>query len=216
MADRRTATCAFGVHGDPSGARISRLVAALRCRCERAWLRGVRCAFGFDAWHAAAPYACRPYKRQVVQLVNSLQPATVVEVGCGLGDILSRVKAVSRFGLDTDPAVIRAARFLHPRAIRWIQGDISAIAAVLPAAHPIDCLIMVNWIHNLSPEQLAACILPLLPRTGYLILDAIDSDGPASYRFKHDFAFLAAFTQRISVTRVPAEPRSFMAFRVVK
>jgi trans-aconitate methyltransferase len=188
----------------------------LRCRCERLWLRGLRVVFQFDAWHAAAPYSCRPYKRKVVELVNALAPAMAVEVGCGLGEILSRVRANERFGFDSDRAVIRAARFLHRGKVRWIHADLAAVAPSLPEERRIDCLIMVNWIHNLSPEQLWGCLQPLLPRIGWLILDAIDRDGPASYRFKHDFAFLSALTERVSVTRVAGEPRSLMIFKVAQ
>jgi hypothetical protein len=188
---------------------------AVRCRLDRLWLTGLRHLLKFDAWHAAAPYSCRPYKRRIVELANSLRLDVAVEVGCGLGDILSRVEARVRFGFDTELAVIQAARWLHPVRTRWIHGDASAVLRRLPRSLRIDCLIMVNWIHNLSPQQLAACLLPLLPRTTYLILDAIDPNGSACYRFKHDFAFLSAFTKRVSVTRVAGEPRSFILFRVV-
>lgn len=200
--------------GAVARACFTRLFSRLPCACERTWLRGLRRVFGFGAWHVSAAYSCRAYKGVVVELVNSLRPVTVVEVGCGLGDILSHVRAAQRFGFDTDSSVIRAAQFLHPGAGKWIHGDAASILRVMPSDGRIDCLIMVNWIHNLSPEQLAAGILPLLPRTAYLVLDAIDAHGPASYRFRHDFAFLAPFTERLSVTRVAGEPRSFSVFKV--
>jgi len=188
----------------------------LRCRCERLWLRGLRLVFRFDAWHASAPYSCRPYKSKVVELVNALAPATAVEVGCGLGEILSRVTASERFGFDTDRAVIRAARFLHGDQVHWIHADFAAVALSLPQQRRIDCLIMVNWIHNISPEQLWACLLPLLPRLRWLIVDAIDRDGPASYRFKHDFAFLSAVAGRVSTTHISGEPRTLIVFKVAQ
>jgi hypothetical protein len=169
--------------------------------------------FRFAAWHASAPYSCRPYKRAVVELANALHPAVAVEVGCGLGDIISRVRAVERTGIDLDVHVIRAARFLHWRG-RWMQGDSSSL---LHLGHSsIDCLIMVNWIHNLNADDLAALLLPLLPMTRYLILDAIDADGPDSYRVKHDFGFLAAVTRRVRTARVPGEPRSFVVLQVLQ
>ena len=188
----------------------------VKCRIDRMWLAELRRVFQFDPWHAGAPYSCRAYKRMVVDLVNSLKPALVVEVGCGLGDILSRVNARERFGLDSDARVIRAARFLHPGKVHWLQGDATGIERVLPAGCRMDCLIMVNWIHNLSPDHLAALLLPLLPRTEYLMLDAIDADGPESYRFKHDFHFLSELAQRVSVIRSTDEPRSFVLFKVTK
>lgn len=195
---------------------LMRALTAVRCRIDRVWLGGLRRVFGFDSWHADAPYSCRPYKRKVVELANAFELATVVEVGCGLGDILSRVRAAERFGFDSDSRVIRAARFLHPHKAHWIHGDGARVAPAIPVGRRIDCLIMVNWIHNLSPEQLEALLLPLLPRTQYLILDAIDADGPASYRFKHEFGFLETFADRVSVTRAVLEPRSFIVFKVVR
>ena len=188
----------------------------MRCKLDRLWLGALRRVLGFDAWHASAPYSCRPYKRLIVKMADSVTPSVVVEVGCGLGDIVSRVKARERFGFDTDTAVVTAARCLHPLSTRWIHGDTASVARVIPAQHRIDCLIMVNWIHNLSPEQLAACVLPLLPRVGFLILDALDADAPASYCFRHDFGFLAGLAERVAMERSPGEPRRFEVYRVVR
>ena len=188
---------------------------AVRCRVDRLWLGVLRRLLQFDPWHANAAYSCRPYKKIVVDLVNSLRPETVFEVGCGLGDILSRVRARDRFGLDTDSAVIRGARFLHPGRTHWINGDAASIEKHMLPRQRIDCLIMVNWIHNLSPEQLAAFVLPILPRVDYLLLDSIDSDAPSSYRFRHDFEFLSGVAERISAARTAGEPRSFVLFKVV-
>jgi SAM-dependent methyltransferase len=187
----------------------------LRCRVARLWLGVLQRVFQFDAWHSNSPYSCRPYKRVVVGIVNSLQPKSVVEVGCGLGEILSRTSARERFGFDSDPAVIRAARFLHPRGTRWVAADASDVRELLPREHDIDCLVMINWIHSLRPDQLAECVLPLLARVRYVLLDAIDHDAPPSYRFRHDFGFLAGVTERISASRAPGEPRSFVLYKVI-
>jgi SAM-dependent methyltransferase len=187
----------------------------VRCRVARLWLGVLQRVFRFDAWHSNAPYSCRPYKRVVVGIVNSLRPKSVVEVGCGLGEILSRTRARQRFGFDSDPGVVRAARFLHPRGTRWIAAEASAVRELLPRDQSIDCLVMINWIHGLRSDQLAECVLPLLPRARYLLFDAIDHDALPSYRFRHDFQFLTGVTERISTSRVPGEPRSFVLFRVI-
>lgn len=189
------------------------MIRRLRCRAERAWLNAIRRVFGFDAWHANAPYTCRPYKKRVVELANSLRPHTVVEVGCGLGDIVSRVEAQCRYGLDLDSRVIKAARFLHPRGIEWISGTAAALDERLASFAFIDCLIMVNWIHSVSAEDLAAKLEPLWARTRYLILDSVDQDAPASYRVRHDFAFLDGKAVQLAAVRVPDEPRRFLLFK---
>jgi hypothetical protein len=192
-------------------ARRAGMWTRLRCRGTRLWLSALRLWFGFERWHAAAPYACRAYKSGVVELANALRPQVAVEVGCGLGDIISRISATERFGIDADPNVIRAARFLH-RTGHWLQGECSAVLRLFDRPRAIDCLIMVNWTHNLSPEQLAGLVLPLLATTRYLILDAVDGDAPSSYRYRHDFSFLAAVAKKVSAARVPGEPRTFVVF----
>jgi SAM-dependent methyltransferase len=189
------------------------MIRRLRCRVQRAWLNALRQVFGFDPWHANAPYACRPYKQRVVDLANSLHPRTVVEVGCGLGDIVSRIDAQFRYGLDLDARVIRTARFLHPRGVEWIAGTAPALDERLASFAFIDCLIMVNWIHNVSADDLAARLGPLWAKTRYLILDSVDQDAPDSYRVRHDFAFLDGKAVQMAAVRVPDEPRRFLLFR---
>jgi SAM-dependent methyltransferase len=188
----------------------------MRCLMERAWLEALRRIFRFDAWHANAPYACRPYKKSVIDLANSLHPTTVVEVGCGLGDIVSRIQAENRYGLDLDARVIRAARFLHPRHVAWIVGGAAKLGEQEPPILAVDCLIMVNWIHNLSVDELASTLAPLLPKTRHLIVDAVDQDAPASYRVRHDFGFLSGKATQLAAIRVSGEPRRFLLWRVEK
>lgn len=187
------------------------LLRILRCRADRLWLGLLARYFRFDPWHASAPYSCRTYKQTVVDLVNSLSPHTVVEIGCGLGELLCRIHAPRRYGYDVDQGVIRAARFLHGSKISFIHGDAAKVEQ-----DSMDVLILVNWIHSQSPAELFGVLKPLLAKASYLVLDAIDPDGPGSYRYKHDFAFLEGKAERLSITRPLDEPRSFHLFRVIR
>ncbi len=160
------------------------------------------------SWHP--PTSARPYRLMVAKVVNDLKPHTVCEVGCGLGSILCRVDANERFGFDIDPGVVRAAKLLRGRKIHFAQGGLTAVHL----SH-IDVLILVNWIHEISPSELERELMPLLSRTRYLLLDAIDQDNSFGYRYKHDFSFLEGKAKRLSVTRHPNEGRSFQLFEVV-
>ncbi len=182
-----------------------------RIGIERLWLNILSRIFMFHPWHAEAPISARPYRYTVAELVNGLHPSTVVEVGCGLGYVLKLIEAPYRFGYDLDEGAIGAARFLHGRSISFERGDLTAVSQ----AH-LDVLILVNWIHEISPEELLRLIEPLLSRTNYLVLDAIDPDQSSGYRFKHDFAFLGFRVQRISVARTRDEGRSFQLFKVIR
>ena len=105
----------------------------------------------------------------------------------------------------------QGARFLHGRKISFECGDLTAVSQAR-----VDVLILVNWIHEVSPEELLRLIEPLLSRTDYLVLDAIDPEESSGYRFKHDFAFLSSRAHRICVARTPNEGRSFQLFQVTR
>lgn len=182
-----------------------------RIGIERLWLNSLSRIFMFHPWHAEAPLSARSYRQTVAELVNGVHPRTVVEVGCGLGYVLKLVDAPYRFGYDVDEGAVKAARFLHGRKISFVWGDLTAVSQ----PH-IDVLILVNWIHEISPEELMRLIEPLLSCTDYLVLDAIDPDESSGYRFKHDFAVLGSRAQRISVARTRNEGRSFQLFKVTR
>ena len=99
-----------------------------RISIDRVYLRALARIYKFNAWHVEAPTSARGYRNTVADLVNRLSPTTVVEVGCGLGYILSRIDAVQRFGYDVDKGVINAARFIHGKKITFVHGDLSAVS----------------------------------------------------------------------------------------
>jgi hypothetical protein len=173
-------------------------------------LRLLQRLYGFNRWHADAPLSARPYRRTVAEIVNGLRLESVVEVGCGLGAVLSLVNARHRHGYDLDAGAIRAARLIRSRDIFFTQGDMSCVRE-----HEIDVLILVNWIHDFSPEQLAIWLQPLIPRTRYLLLDAIDADNPLNYAFKHDFSFLLGTSKIVDEARTEGEGRRFLLFQVI-
>lgn len=108
--------------------------------------------FGFDKWHVRETYEFRPYKKVVVRTVNQLHPCVVVEIGCGLGEILSKVDAGVKVGVDTDRGVVRAARWLNwHKHTSFLDGSFNAVKD-LPFDQ-IDALIMVNWLHNVAEER---------------------------------------------------------------
>jgi len=143
--------------------------------------------FGFDPWHVKSPFPRRPYKRRVVALINGLAPETVVEIGCGLGEIVSRSKAERRFGFDLDAAVIEAAEFLHGGGVKFKQGNLcnpQEIAAAVGG--PIDVLVALNWPHMLPFDRIESAVAGLTAQTPVrmLVIDTI-RPGCAGYQHYH-------------------------------
>jgi len=144
--------------------------------------------FNFEPWHVSS-FLDRPYAHSVVAFLNSRPHRTsVVEVGCGLGDILRRLDFKDRLGLDRSEEVLRAARILaviSPRRRRhttfqtfdFLVGDLSG---------KFDAIILVNWIHEIEPAALKGAIDKLFTKNlradGVILIDVLDSPG---YRYSH-------------------------------
>ena len=150
--------------------------------------------YGFDLWHAKSPFECRSYKREVVDLAESLNPKTVIEVGCGLGEIVSRIRDCRRFGFDIDSRVIVAARELNSGSdIQFECAALSNIDVIFKTLDDIvaDLLIMVNWPHSLPWSEVISSTLSLTKALSlkYLIIDTI-APGTPGYPYHHSLTDL--------------------------
>lgn len=137
----------------------------------------------FINWHIKSNIYCKPYKWRVIEVANSLNPNSVIEIGCGLGEIISRVKAQYRVGIDIDKTCIYLADKLNKGPI-YIEGSFDSVLA-LPVNH-IDLLIMVGFIHRIPMDTLSFHINQILDSKTckYIITDMYREDYP-DYRVVH-------------------------------
>jgi len=159
-------------------------------RSQRAVLQRI---YGFDRWHVG--HSGEPYVQDIVDALNRWpEPSrdAVVEIGCGLGDIVRRLRFRRRVGLDRDSGALAAARFLSrfstvaPPVFEPFEFPGSPLHGVYNA------IIMVNWIHQVDPETLAGALREYaahhLRPGGAVVLDTVDD---AAYEHNHDVAALA-------------------------
>ena len=149
--------------------------------------------YGFDGWHVG--HAGEVYAADIVRYLNAQPEAergAVVEIGCGLGDILRRLRFRDRLGLDRDTGALAAARFLaRLRGARQPRFE----AFDFPGDRltgTYDCVIMVNWIHEIDPAALRGAVHAIhahhLREGGRIVLDTVED--PA-YMYNHDVHALA-------------------------
>ena len=106
--------------------------------------------FKFNPWHLS-PLASRPYCLDLVEDVNKSigKEGTVVELGCGLGESLARIKCQNRYGFDTSQQVLKAARIKFClKGIKFVNGSFDDVLDM-----NIDYLIAVNFLHDFETEQ---------------------------------------------------------------
>ena len=157
------------------------------CKClfTNIFLNILWLVFHFERWHVSSSFACRTYKKVTVDAINKVNPETVVELGCGLGEIIGRIKSRRRIGIDIDERVLSAAKFLYGRNVEFQKGSFEEISRI--NEDYIDVLVMCNWIHNIDPKSLRMEIEKLLKKKKikYIIVDSIEVN-IEGYKYKHD------------------------------
>lgn len=153
--------------------------------------------YRFDPWHIGGNYYSRPYKARVIALAERDHPQTVVEIGAGLCDIIGRVKAQKRIGLDMDDKVLKAARHLVSRDVTLSTANFLDAESVITAlkAHDVkavDCLILVNWIHMIGIYEIEAVLKRVSQAVPIrrVLFDTIKA-GASGYRHHHSAADFA-------------------------
>ena len=157
------------------------------CVLCKLFYAALRIPFRFDAWHASAPYACREYKHRVAAAANSIAPRVVVDIGCGLAEVLDHIRAPFRYGIDLDSGAIAAARFLRGRRISLHVASALEPELIAQAVteRPVDLLIMTNWIHGFTTEQLVGMFEGLAAALDvkYLLVDFVRNNTLAACHY---------------------------------
>ncbi len=187
------------------------------CLVARIKLFVLQLVYKFNKWHTSAPYHCRPYKKQVVNLANSLHVDLCVEVGCGLGDVISRVKSKCRFGFDIDEGAVAAAKYLHTNTYFYCANLQSAdlIVSKVGKTCADALLILVNWPHELPWDNIHFSVAQLIKSIPfkYVIIDAID-DGVPGFSFCHKPSNFNTIGEVEAVVRAEDNIRSIYLIRI--
>ena len=144
--------------------------------------------YGFDIRHVNR-LADRPYACALVAHLNGWPDARrvrVVEIGCGLGDIIRRLRFRERIGVDADPAVLRAASLLAlpQRAAGLRIRPFTFPSDELPGR--FDAILMVNWPHECKAAivrgAVATYVRDHLTPGGTVLVDTVQD---RAYRYNH-------------------------------
>nr|WP_157034182.1 class I SAM-dependent methyltransferase [Sphingomonas sp. Y57] len=118
----------------------------------------------------------------MVDIVNGLHPSSVVEIGCGLGEIIARIKSAQKMGADIDNAVIRSARSLYPD-ITFAHGGLEIVKDI----KSVDIVICINWPHSLPSSQFITMVSDYCKfgNVGCLLIDTVNRrlSSEASHRY---------------------------------
>jgi SAM-dependent methyltransferase len=117
----------------------------------------------YDDAPTQSPWAARQYRKLLAHYYNLLIPAeaSVLEVGCGSGELLAQIRAKHRCGIDLSARQIEAARARVPDAEFFVQAgetlelgrtfDVIIISDTLNLAADVQHLL--NQLHAVSTPE---------------------------------------------------------------
>ncbi|NQV76903.1 MAG: class I SAM-dependent methyltransferase [Lutibacter sp.] len=155
----------------------------------------LRIVFKFEKWHVAQ-FNQKEYAHWIVNELNKkVEKDNVLDIGCGLGDILKRLRYKNKLGIDIDENVIKAARFISKfRNSSYKSRYVCQNIFDVDIQERFNAIIIVNWIHNIESSTLKLLIEKMyhnnLQNEGYIVFDVIERN--KDYKYNHDIEFLIA------------------------
>lgn len=143
---------------------------------------------GFDKWHLNTLNE-RFYAVPTIKRINGMICSgevfngAIIEVGCGLGDIISAVRWKDKLGYDIDRKAVLAARLLHP-GTSFQVGTFDVIKN-----RKIAVLIALNFLHRVDNESCYRYFRELTCQNevGTVVVDEVQSP---PYQYTHDYTAL--------------------------
>jgi SAM-dependent methyltransferase len=161
--------------------------------------------YRFDWWHTS-PLDNRKYAKDIILELNKRsERGSLIEIGCGLGDILGKAKYDRKYFYDISPNVLSAAKFLQkfsqPPSINTYK-KFDFLIDTLASNLRFDAIVLVNWIHGYDRDILKSHLNKIvnnnLNKNGLIIFDVVEDN--SNYKFNHsatDLLDLQQFNFRI-------------------
>lgn len=137
--------------------------------------------YQFDEWHIS-PYELREYVQSVKKYIEGKEAAVVVDIGCGLGELLRHLSGVkNRIGYDESREVIQAAETLKGKEnISYRAGSFHDVHVT----EKIDFLVTLNFMHG-SKENIWKSAYHTVASSNHIkniVVDVVSSHDEGSYR----------------------------------
>lgn len=144
--------------------------------------------FWFDFWHTS-PKANRDYVKYVLLLIKK-KYKSILDIGCGLGDIAANTHCEKKYFVDIDNKVLRAAKFLslfNPNT--WNSENLYInLNSLMRINIKSDVIVCLNFFHNISEQRLKKIINNIynknLNKNGMFIFDIIKAN--INYKYNHN------------------------------
>ena len=134
--------------------------------------------YGFLKWNVS-PYELRPYIQACAKYINASGHNSIVDVGCGLGEMLRHVNCRERIGFDVEEQSINVARYLDKkRAIDFRVGSFDEVRDL-----KADILVSLNFMHVKTEDYWKPIYAEVLSKNTFneIMVDSITEPGTGQH-----------------------------------
>jgi SAM-dependent methyltransferase len=143
--------------------------------------------YGFERWHYS-PMEWRDHAQDIIKYLtkNTPETGTIVEVGCGLGEIIRNVSRdnnrIKLIGYDNKNEVLDAAKFLDKRKrVDYRLGSFNDVKGMV-----IDYVVAIDFMHVINPTQLKDLFSEITTDNDVLHI-IVDSVLSKDFTYNHNF-----------------------------
>ena len=159
------------------------------CLLNRTFLNLLLFDIDVDPWHINGTYFCRKYKMIAVKEINHLKPSLFIDIGCGLGEVVSRIKIPKnkRYGLDVDSRLDQAIKRVNPSKFNFFtsrEALINSARLNLGKKNGPIVISLLGFTHTLTEKELLENLNFFLRELGPYIL-VIDAKEPSQRSDSH-------------------------------
>ena len=165
-------------------------------------LKIIQVLFKYDAWHNTIYYD-RPYAKIVVNHINQRNNTdSVIDIGCGTGDILRRLTSKEKYGADVDEKALNGLQFFSlflnkSKMPKVFKHDFSRDNL----EGQYDIIIMLNFAHLINSKLLFEKITRIyevnLKPGGEILIDIVLKESKERNTISHDISILKIISSKV-------------------
>ena len=150
--------------------------------------------FKIDPWHLSGTFYCRKYKTKTLEIINRIKPDYYIDIGCGLGEILSKVdlKNKNKFGFDIDNKLELAIKKTNPNF--YFSSDkeefFDLLRKKIEGENKKIVVSLLNFSHTITEKKLYVYLDTLNKILGpYILITDSVFDKSKEYKYHHKSFF---------------------------
>ena len=143
-----------------------------------------------DPWHLSGTFYCRKYKIKTLKMINRIKPDYYIDIGCGIGELLNKVKLknTNKFGFDIDERLLPAIKKTNSKFYFSTNKKkfFNVLSKNITGKNNIIVVSLLGFSHKISDKKLIKLLNELYSNLGsYILITDSFYDKSKEYKYSH-------------------------------